>query len=37
MGQDAHPHAVYTHAGDRILFNSRSGKYVKVYCIDVEE
>jgi hypothetical protein len=35
LGQDAHPHPVYSHRGDRIYFNSRSGKYVKVYCIDV--
>ena len=31
LGQDAHPHPVYSHAGDAIYFNSRSGKYVKVY------
>ena len=37
LGQDAHPHPVYSHAGDRIFFNSRSGKYVKVYSIDVPE
>lgn len=35
LGQDAHPHPIYSHAGDRIFFNSRSGKYVKVFCIDV--
>ena len=37
LGQDAHPHPIYTHAGDKILFNARSGRYVKVYCIDVKE
>ena len=31
LGQDAHPHPVYSHAGDSIYFNSRSGKYDKVY------
>jgi hypothetical protein len=31
LGQDAHPHPIYSHAGDAIYFNSRSGKYVKVY------
>ncbi len=36
LGQDAHPHAIYSHAGDRIFFNSRSGRYVKVYSIDCE-
>ena len=37
LGQDAHPHAIYSHAGDRIFFNSRSGKYVKVYGIDCQD
>lgn len=31
LGQDAHPHPIYSHAGDAIYFNSRSGKYIKVY------
>ena len=31
LGQDAHPHPIYNHAGNAIFFNSRSGKYVKVY------
>ena len=35
LGQDAHPHPVYNHAGNRIYFNSRSEKDIKVYCIDV--
>ena len=37
LGQDAHPHGIYSHAGDRIFFNSRSGNYVKVYCIDCQD
>lgn len=35
LGQDAHPHPVYNHAGNRIYFNSRSEKDIKVYYIDV--
>lgn len=35
LGQDAHPHPVYNHAGDAIYFNSRDGKYVKVYKVNV--
>ena len=35
LGQDAHPHPIYNHAGDRIYFNSRSEKDIKVYYIDV--
>jgi len=35
LGQDAHPHPIYNHGGDTIFFNSRSGKYVKVYKIMV--
>ena len=31
LGQDAHPHPIYSHDGRSIFFNSRSGKYVKVY------
>lgn len=31
LGQDAHPHPIYSHDGHTIYFNSRSGKYVKVY------
>ena len=34
LGQDAHPHPIYNHRGDRIFFNSRSGNYVKVYCTE---
>ena len=33
LGQDAHPHPVYNHAGTHIYFNSRSEQDVKVYCI----
>ena len=33
LGQDAHPHPIYTHTGDRIFFNSRMDKTVNVYCV----
>lgn len=33
LGQDAHPHPIYSHRGDRIFFNSRMGKTVNVYCV----
>lgn len=33
LGQDAHPHPVYSHAGDRIFFNSRMDRTVNVYCV----
>lgn len=36
LGQDAHPHPIYSHAGDRIFFNSRSGKTVNVYCVSAQ-
>ena len=35
LGQDAHPHPIYSHRGDRIFFNSRWGKTVNVYCVAV--
>jgi len=35
LGQDAHPHPIYSHRGDAIYFNSRSGRYVKVYRVGV--
>ena len=35
LGQDAHPHPIYSHSGDAIFFNSRSEKYVKVYMTNV--
>ena len=31
LGQDAHPHPIYSHGGHEIYFNSRSGKHVMVY------
>lgn len=33
LGQDAHPHPIYTHAGDRIFYNSRMDQAVNVYCV----
>lgn len=36
LGQDAHPHPIYSHAGDRIFFNSRSGRTVNVYCVSAQ-
>lgn len=36
LGQDAHPHPIYSHAGDRVFFNSRSGKTVNVYCVSAQ-
>lgn len=33
LGQDAHPHPIYSHAGDRVFFNSRNDKMVNVYCV----
>ena len=33
LGQDAHPHPIYSHAGDRIFFNSRMDQYVNVYSV----
>lgn len=35
LGQDAHPHPIYSHKGDRIYFNSRNEKDVKVYFVEV--
>lgn len=34
LGQDSHPHPIYSHRGDRIFFSSRSGKKVQVYSVD---
>lgn len=31
LGQDAHPHPIYSHGGDEIFYNSRSCKTVNVY------
>lgn len=36
MGQDAHPHPIYSHSGDRVFFNSRMGKTVNVYCVSAQ-
>ena len=33
LGQDAHPHPIYSHSGDRIFFNSRMSKKVEVYSV----
>lgn len=33
LGQDAHPHPIYSHSGDRIFFNSRMDKTVNVYSV----
>lgn len=35
MGQDAHPHPIYSHRGDRIFFNSREGGDVRVFAVEV--
>ena len=36
MGQDAHPHPIYSHKGDYIYFSSRNGKTIKVYRVSCE-
>ncbi len=36
LGQDAHPHPIYSHSGDRVFFNSRSGRTVNVYCVSAQ-
>lgn len=33
LGQDAHPHPIYSHSGDRIFFNSRMADTVNVYSV----
>ena len=33
LGQDAHPHPIFSHSGDRIFYNSRMHKTVNVYCV----
>lgn len=33
MGQDAHPHPIYSHGGERVFFNSRDGEVVRVYSV----
>ncbi|MDF2888650.1 MAG: hypothetical protein K0R23_3035 [Lacrimispora sp.] len=37
LGQDAHPHPIYSHTGDRIFFNSRWNQNVNVYCVSSME
>jgi len=37
LGQDAHPHPIYSHSGDRIFFNSRWNQNVNVYCVSSME
>lgn len=34
LGQDAHPHPIYSHKGDKIFFSSRENGHVKVYCVE---
>lgn len=34
LGQDSHPHPIYSHKGDKIFFSSRSDKKVQVYCVN---
>ena len=33
LGQDAHPHPIYSHAGDKIFFSSRRERKVQVYSV----
>ena len=33
MGQDAHPHPIYSHAGDKVFFSSRLNGTVKVFYV----
>lgn len=33
LGQDAHPHAIFNHRGDKVYFSSRMGTHVGVYCV----
>lgn len=33
LGQDAHPHPIYSHKEDKIFFSSRRGRTVQVYCV----
>ena len=35
LGQDAHPHPIFSHGGDRVYFSSRKGEKVKVYTVPV--
>lgn len=36
LGQDAHPHPIYSHSGDRVFFNSRMDRTVNVYCVSAQ-
>lgn len=36
LGQDAHPHPIYSHSGDRIFFNSRMDRKINVYCVSAQ-
>ena len=36
LGQDAHPHPIYSHRGDRIFFNSRMKDKINIYCVSAE-
>jgi oligogalacturonide lyase len=36
LGQDAHPHPIFSHGGDRIFFTSRNGKTIKVHSVPTE-
>ena len=35
LGQDAHPHAIFNHRGDKVYFSSRMGEHVGVYSVSV--
>lgn len=35
LGQDAHPHPIFSHDGNTVYFNSRTGRYGKVYAVRV--
>ena len=37
LGQDAHPHPIYNHAGTKVYFTSRNDRTIKVYCVDCGE
>lgn len=37
LGQDAHPHPIYSHGGDKVFFTSRNGQYIQVYCTDCKK
>ena len=35
LGQDAHPHPIYSHKGNYIFFNSRTEKDVEIFNVPV--